>query len=589
MGRSIISSGPSTCCGKRSGWTRDDASLRGLRETPPTPLRRQAPPLCQLKRPVLKVFNAVFAGTEVQTLQSFPPSSLLACMQNTQDAQKISQKNASLSSPEQPSSTVSSYSPLPVPVGNHRTCTTNSTNTTHQSDPSSSSSLRHIQALSEPEYEPSASFRIDHGRTNEPSTVFESGPARSPPSIMRHRSSYPLTQSSDGREHSPSASSPSSSSNGPYSSTASASNASHMNGIPPSSRPSSTQTSSPSSDSMIPIHPDTFLPLLRCPLCDPPALLSSPITLRCGHTVCTKHLTSSPPQSPSLLSHLFSHPRHKPPLPPCPLPTCKSSAPAPASSSSEFLPRHPDSRVGYIPPPPAPSSPPPGPDDNLNNFKEFPLRVDVTVNKVLALLTRSHLWFRDEESDASQSYSIQPYRQDEQTDSEDDNVSFPVDESPEEGDLELHQVFDRDQQSRLTPGSGSGTHVPISEDPPPLPQGILSQHGISSLPSRTDHPRRRPRSPPSSPPVRPRKRPRLNRTFRSLAPQPSGLSGNDSLQARARFSASARLEKELLAELTCEICFGLMWQPLTTPCQHVRLIFLTSSIFHFLSWLFLRE
>ncbi|PCH41212.1 hypothetical protein WOLCODRAFT_151254, partial [Wolfiporia cocos MD-104 SS10] len=27
-------------------------------------------------------------------------------------------------------------------------------------------------------------------------------------------------------------------------------------------------------------------------------------------------------------------------------------------------------------------------------------------------------------------------------------------------------------------------------------------------------------------------------------------------------------EKELLAELTCEICFALLVQPLTTPCQH---------------------
>lgn len=41
-----------------------------------------------------------------------------------------------------------------------------------------------------------------------------------------------------------------------------------------------------------------------------------------------------------------------------------------------------------------------------------------------------------------------------------------------------------------------------------------------------------------------------------------------------------RFEKELLTELTCEICFQLLYEPLTTPCQHVRLIhqFLLVSI-----------
>lgn len=29
-------------------------------------------------------------------------------------------------------------------------------------------------------------------------------------------------------------------------------------------------------------------------------------------------------------------------------------------------------------------------------------------------------------------------------------------------------------------------------------------------------------------------------------------------------------EKDLLLELTCEICFMLFYEPITTPCQHVR-------------------
>jgi hypothetical protein len=32
----------------------------------------------------------------------------------------------------------------------------------------------------------------------------------------------------------------------------------------------------------------------------------------------------------------------------------------------------------------------------------------------------------------------------------------------------------------------------------------------------------------------------------------------------------AGFQKDLLAELTCEICFVLLYQPITTPCQHVR-------------------
>ena len=39
--------------------------------------------------------------------------------------------------------------------------------------------------------------------------------------------------------------------------------------------------------------------------------------------------------------------------------------------------------------------------------------------------------------------------------------------------------------------------------------------------------------------------------------------------AAAMPAATGRFEKELLQELTCEICFMLFYQPVTTPCQHV--------------------
>lgn len=41
-----------------------------------------------------------------------------------------------------------------------------------------------------------------------------------------------------------------------------------------------------------------------------------------------------------------------------------------------------------------------------------------------------------------------------------------------------------------------------------------------------------------------------------------------------------QFEKELLTELTCEICFSLLYQPVTSPCQHVRLSVLSRFIPH---------
>jgi hypothetical protein len=47
------------------------------------------------------------------------------------------------------------------------------------------------------------------------------------------------------------------------------------------------------------------------------------------------------------------------------------------------------------------------------------------------------------------------------------------------------------------------------------------------------------------------------------------------LPAPRRLDAPAQtadqFEKELLAELSCEICLTLYYQPITSPCQHVSL------------------
>ncbi|EPQ59241.1 hypothetical protein GLOTRDRAFT_70507, partial [Gloeophyllum trabeum ATCC 11539] len=75
----------------------------------------------------------------------------------------------------------------------------------------------------------------------------------------------------------------------------------------------------------------------------------------------------------------------------------------------------------------------------------------------------------------------------------------------------------------------------------------------------------------SRPSQRPRKRrrhlhlPDPQAQQRANVPGPSSLgAGGDSSPE----SLSAKLEKELMGELTCEICYMLLHQPVTTPCQH---------------------
>jgi hypothetical protein len=57
---------------------------------------------------------------------------------------------------------------------------------------------------------------------------------------------------------------------------------------------------------------------------------------------------------------------------------------------------------------------------------------------------------------------------------------------------------------------------------------------------------------------RPSKRPR------SLSQRP-----NTTVRDSGSSDDSNQFEKVLLTELSCEICFMLFYQPVTTPCQHV--------------------
>lgn len=106
-----------------------------------------------------------------------------------------------------------------------------------------------------------------------------------------------------------------------------------------------------------------------------------------------------------------------------------------------------------------------------------------------------------------------------------------------------------------------------------------------SIPSSSTSPPSltRPRdSPEPSSPIRPRKRRRCN------TPPPSQIDDEPDLLTFFRQQATQqrsvrhdqplipdpaaqqdRFKNELLAELTCEICFTLLFEPVTTPCQHV--------------------
>ncbi|KIM71201.1 hypothetical protein PILCRDRAFT_17280 [Piloderma croceum F 1598] len=291
------------------------------------------------------------------------------------------------------------------------------------------------------------------------------------------------------------------------------------------------------SDDEIMLHPawPEYLALLVCPVCE--AVFDAPTTLRCGHTVCTSHVVlyepappppaPSPTPGPSILPSRLRR-RQRTPTPPhtpllqlpptCPLPTCPSN---PVHSPTQItIPS--TSRVAYFP---APSLP-------VQNRVRAEPRVDVTVSKIISLVRRAQ-------------------REEQVSDDDDD-------------DSETEDEYD-------TP--------PIPSPPPPT--------SSSSSPNLLHRPERptltplhfasgsRPRPPSTSPTstLRPRKRRKRTGWRRS------GGGGYDACAEATddvgRMSVQARFEKDLLAEVTCEICFMLLYQPVTTPCQHLLLSFMS--------------
>ena len=216
----------------------------------------------------------------------------------------------------------------------------------------------------------------------------------------------------------------------------------------------------------------------------------------------------------------------------------------PESSSSSSQVRHPpvvhlDARVAFVPAQPTYALPHVGTGE----------RVDVTVNKVVGLVRRfGEVLLRVNE---------------EEQEEQEERVGFGV--RDEEG------TDDEEDEDEEEDGEGG-----VDERP------CASTLGRRAHGQRPDRPRKRRRV--SS---RVRARPSSSSSSSSSArgERADGLRDAGAGRRRDGEAVRAEFEKELLSELTCEICFALMWQPVTTPCQHVSCSFFCVRfwflVFHF--------
>ncbi|KAG1866605.1 PUA-like domain-containing protein [Suillus subalutaceus] len=219
--------------------------------------------------------------------------------------------------------------------------------------------------------------------------------------------------------------------------------------------------------------PSVILPLLHCPLCSPSRLLTDPTTLRCGHTVCSSHMTSDL----------------------CPIPTC-SSTPA------NFTPTiPPSSRVAFFPA---------TTEDHTSSPEQTERRIDVRVRKLVELVMKV---VEDE--------GEQP-----------DHLVETYSDSGDDSDDEQHEPV-------TFPSSSSSAGRPVT----PV-SGPSSSIDSSSSASTSSRPRKR------------RRRHMSNSCLPDLHPSDPGT------------ISLTEFDKNLTTELTCEICFMLFYQPVTTPCQH---------------------
>jgi len=337
-----------------------------------------------------------------------------------------------------------------------------------------------------------------------------------------------------------------------------------------------------------------ILPLLSCPLCavDGGAssypLLRHPFTLHCGHTVCSTHLQTLDPAQR------------------CPLPVCSS-----ATDPNTARPNIPSSsRVIYLPagpPPPSTRRSTPTSADRLEQ------RVDITISKLIEVVSR-HSQPPPPTSNPGDS---------DLSDGDGHGQSPPratLPSSDEETEFYATRALDRTsgqrrrrrRRRRQAPELDSQSTVPNHSESTLTSAGPIRVTSADSvedaLPSPSGHPGR---SCPPSPrtaggessdggglsPEPPRKRRKrdahslvTDRETESHAIEPQAETNNsdDPNHQSANIpdlgrpdavlrqgpegteeNLRTRIDKELLTELSCEICFTIYYQPVTTPCQHV--------------------
>lgn len=304
------------------------------------------------------------------------------------------------------------------------------------------------------------------------------------------------------------------------------------------------------------------LALLKCPVCE--RTFELPTTLRCGHTVCSVHVQLDPvdesvaaesvPLSRSTTessertaasSSSSSGPASKPDplanLPSCPISTCATPSSRHRAPVYATVPS--TSRVAYYPPPSGITGSPPPSLSALSTEtrpkKVASPRLDITLSKILEITLSA---IREEEQRERPNAATPDAEPHSSSDDDDD------------GDTEEERSSCRSSRLYATPSLGRSASV--VETPPDVASRPTSSHRPASTTpsSRPSSTRKSPHSGSDS------DRPRVKR--RKTAP-PSPPLGPGNPEAAAKFL------KGLQAEVQCEICFSLLHQPVTTPCQHV--------------------
>ncbi|CAE6455517.1 unnamed protein product [Rhizoctonia solani] len=277
------------------------------------------------------------------------------------------------------------------------------------------------------------------------------------------------------------------------------------------SLPNTTENESLPPTETLRLRPSLLLPLLRCALCR--LLLEAPTTLNCGHTLCSKHMTEARTddgEGPSLpVRDSFVQ---------CPVEGCKPRQPVRVCVLGRL--NELDSRAGVTFTPAAQHQHTTALSESSSGTS--PLRhvvkLDVTVSKLLEAITTA------------------ARRSSTSTDAHTTADTRTPDSRTHRGDS---PATDEDEGTAI--GHNSLTQGRSSAHDRTQPTG-------SASPSRSDRAS-------SQSPTRPRKKPRTH----PPAHTPTGLPDP---------SPSTSFEKDLLNELTCEICFMLLCNPITTPCQH---------------------